>query len=66
MNVTAAGHPTRSATLDLDDKFRMCAEGVIDGGTQEELLALVRGVDAGADVHRIVTADQRRTGTRYR
>ncbi|SDP88564.1 2-methylcitrate dehydratase PrpD [Phyllobacterium sp. YR620] len=36
----------------LDDKFRMCAEGVIDSEAQEELLALVRNMDAGADVGR--------------
>lgn len=36
----------------LDDKFRMCAEGVIDREAQEELLALVRNIDAGADVGR--------------
>ncbi len=38
----------------LDAKFRMCAEGVIDSGTQEELLGQVRGVDAGANVQRIL------------
>jgi 2-methylcitrate dehydratase PrpD len=39
----------------LDDKFRMCAEGVIDTAKQEELLALVRSIDTGADVGRLVS-----------
>ncbi|MBB3145931.1 2-methylcitrate dehydratase PrpD [Phyllobacterium trifolii] len=38
----------------LDDKFRMCAEGVIDGGSQSEVLALVRSIDKGADVKRLI------------
>ncbi|MDB5526597.1 MAG: 2-methylcitrate dehydratase [Rhizobium sp.] len=40
---------------ELDDKFRMCAEGVIDVVGQNELLALVRGIDAGADIGRIIS-----------
>lgn len=40
---------------ELDDKFRMCAEGVIDTDTQEELLGLVRTVDTGADVERLMS-----------
>ena len=39
----------------LQDKFRMCAEGVIDTSCQDELLALVQSVDKGADVGRLVT-----------
>ncbi|MFC7395721.1 MmgE/PrpD family protein [Chelatococcus sp. GCM10030263] len=39
---------------DLDGKFRMCAEGVLDGAPQHELLGLVRGIDRGADVGRLV------------
>jgi 2-methylcitrate dehydratase PrpD len=38
----------------LDAKFRMCAEGVIDEELQEELLGLVRTVDQGADIRRLV------------
>ncbi|MEZ2128045.1 MULTISPECIES: MmgE/PrpD family protein [unclassified Sinorhizobium] len=38
----------------LDAKFRMCAEGVIDDVCQEELLALVRGIDRGSDIKRLV------------
>lgn len=39
----------------LDAKFRMCAEGVVDGAPQEELLALVRNIDKGADIKRLVS-----------
>jgi 2-methylcitrate dehydratase PrpD len=39
----------------LDAKFRMCAEGVIEGARQDELLALVRSIDKGADVKRLVS-----------
>ncbi len=39
----------------LDAKFRMCAEGVVDGAPQEELLALVRNIDKGADITRLVS-----------
>ena len=39
----------------LDGKFRMCAEGVIDADKQDELLALVRGIDKGADVARVIS-----------
>jgi 2-methylcitrate dehydratase PrpD len=38
----------------LDGKFRMCAEGVLDEARQEELLALVRGIDKGAQVESLV------------
>ncbi|HMF66569.1 MAG TPA: MmgE/PrpD family protein, partial [Phyllobacterium sp.] len=38
----------------LDDKFRMCAEGVVDGVRQDELLALVRKIDKGADIRRLL------------
>ncbi|CAN7621411.1 MmgE/PrpD family protein [Rhizobium sp. LjRoot254] len=39
----------------LDGKFRMCAEGVIDAAKQDELLALVRGIDKDADVARMIS-----------
>jgi 2-methylcitrate dehydratase PrpD len=39
---------------DLDGKFRMCAEGVVDGALQDELLALARGLDQGADLARLM------------
>jgi 2-methylcitrate dehydratase PrpD len=39
---------------DLDAKFRMCAEGVLDGAPQSELLGLLRGIDSGADLARIM------------
>jgi 2-methylcitrate dehydratase PrpD len=39
---------------DLDGKFRMCAEGVVDGARQDELLALVRSIDQGAEIGRLV------------
>ena len=39
---------------DLDGKFRMCAEGVLDGAPQDELLQLVRGIDQGADINRLI------------
>ena len=39
----------------LDAKFRMCAEGVVDGAPQDELLALVRNIDKGADIKRLVS-----------
>jgi 2-methylcitrate dehydratase PrpD len=39
---------------DLEAKFRMCAEGVVDGALQDELLALARGLDQGSDVGRLV------------
>jgi 2-methylcitrate dehydratase PrpD len=39
---------------DLDGKFRMCAEGVVDGALQDELLTLARGLDQGADIGRLV------------
>ncbi|MBW6424966.1 MmgE/PrpD family protein [Rhizobium sp. XQZ8] len=39
----------------LDAKFRMCAEGVVDSAPQEELLALVRNIDKGADIKRLVS-----------
>ncbi|MEK1886194.1 MAG: MmgE/PrpD family protein [Phyllobacterium sp.] len=38
----------------LDDKFRMCAEGVIGTRAQEELLTLVRNVDHGGNIDRLV------------
>jgi 2-methylcitrate dehydratase PrpD len=38
----------------LDDKFRMCAEGVIGTKAQEELLTLVRDVDRGGNLDRMV------------
>lgn len=47
----------------LDDKFRMCAEGVIDSQDQDELLTLVRSIDAGANVDRIL---QLMSGKEYR
>ncbi|NLS04111.1 MmgE/PrpD family protein [Rhizobium sp. P32RR-XVIII] len=40
---------------ELDGKFRMCAEGVINTGAQDELLALMRGIDAGADIGRLIS-----------
>lgn len=39
----------------LDAKFRMCAEGVISEELQTELLGLVRTIDKGADVARLVS-----------
>jgi 2-methylcitrate dehydratase PrpD len=39
---------------DLDGKFRMCAEGVVDGALQDELLGLARGLDQGADLERMM------------
>jgi 2-methylcitrate dehydratase PrpD len=39
---------------DLDGKFRMCAEGVVDGAPQQELLGLARGLDQGADLSRLM------------
>lgn len=38
----------------LDDKFCMCAEGVIDNARQNELLALVRGIDTVEDIGNII------------
>lgn len=38
----------------LDAKFKMCAEGVISERLQTELLGLVRTIDKGADVRRLV------------
>lgn len=38
----------------LDDKFRMCAEGVMDNARQDELLALVRGIDRIADIGHLI------------
>lgn len=50
------GGPSNPISDDeLDRKFRMCAEGVIDEDSQGELLALVRGIDSGADVNRLLT-----------
>jgi 2-methylcitrate dehydratase PrpD len=39
---------------DLDGKFRMCAEGVVEGAAQDELLGLARGLDQGADLERLM------------
>ena len=39
---------------DLDEKFRMCAEGVVDGALQDELLGLARSLDQGADLERLM------------
>ncbi len=39
---------------DLDGKFRMCAEGVVDGALQTELLDLSRAIDKGADLGRMM------------
>lgn len=39
----------------LAAKFRMCAEGVIDERQQTELLGLVRNIDDGADISRLVS-----------
>jgi len=39
---------------DLDAKFLMCAEGVISDNDQAELLRLVRGIDKGADIKRLM------------
>jgi 2-methylcitrate dehydratase PrpD len=39
---------------DLDGKFRMCAEGVLDGAAQDETLALARSFDTGADLARLM------------
>ncbi|SFI47912.1 2-methylcitrate dehydratase PrpD [Bosea sp. OK403] len=39
---------------DLDGKFRMCAEGVLDSATQDEVLALTRSFDTGADLARLI------------
>jgi len=40
---------------DLDGKFRMCAEGVLDSAAQEEILALTRSFDTGADLKRLMS-----------
>jgi 2-methylcitrate dehydratase PrpD len=39
---------------DLDGKFRMCAEGVLDSAAQDEILALTRSFDTGADLARLM------------
>lgn len=39
---------------DLDGKFRMCAEGVLDSAAQDEILALARSLDTGADLSRLM------------
>jgi 2-methylcitrate dehydratase PrpD len=39
---------------DLDGKFRMCAEGVLDRTAQDEILALTRSFDTGADLARLM------------
>ncbi|MDR6869386.1 2-methylcitrate dehydratase PrpD [Bosea sp. BE125] len=39
---------------DLDGKFRMCAEGVLDSAAQDEILALARSFDTGADLARLM------------
>ena len=39
---------------DLDAKFLMCAEGVIGDSDQAELLRLVRSIDKGADIKRLM------------
>lgn len=39
---------------DLDAKFLMCAEGVLEDAAQREVLALARGIDAGADLQRLM------------
>jgi len=39
---------------DLDAKFRMCAEGVLDERAQNEVLALARSLDTGADIARLM------------
>ena len=38
---------------DLEEKFRMCAEGVLERREQDEVVDIVRGFDAGADVRRL-------------
>jgi 2-methylcitrate dehydratase PrpD len=40
---------------DLDGKFFMCAEGVLDEASQRELLGLVRTIDQGADLARLMS-----------
>ncbi|MCJ8142890.1 MmgE/PrpD family protein [Ancylobacter sp. A5.8] len=40
---------------DLDGKFLMCAEGVLDEPAQHEVLALARGIDQGADLARLMS-----------
>jgi hypothetical protein len=40
---------------DLDGKFRMCAEGVLDSAAQDEILALTRSFDTGADLKRLMS-----------
>ncbi|WP_342362817.1 MmgE/PrpD family protein [Terrarubrum flagellatum] len=40
---------------DLDGKFRMCAEGVIGERQQEELLGLIRSIDQGGDINRLIS-----------
>jgi 2-methylcitrate dehydratase PrpD len=39
---------------DLDAKFHMCAEGVLDERAQREVLALARSLDTGADIARLM------------
>jgi len=39
---------------DLDGKFFMCAEGVLEESAQQELLGLVRHIDDGADMARLM------------
>ncbi|ADH88898.1 MmgE/PrpD family protein [Ancylobacter novellus DSM 506] len=39
---------------DLDGKFHMCAEGVLDERAQKEVLALARSLDTGADIARLM------------
>lgn len=38
----------------LEGKFRMCAEGVLDIAAQDEILALTRSFDTGADMKRLM------------
>jgi 2-methylcitrate dehydratase PrpD len=40
---------------DLDGKFFMCAEGVLEEPAQRELLGLVRTIDQGADLARLMS-----------
>jgi 2-methylcitrate dehydratase PrpD len=38
---------------DLEEKFRMCAEGVLDRREQDEAVEIVRSFDAGGDIRRL-------------
>lgn len=46
---------------DLEEKFRMCAEGVLDRREQDEAVDIVRSFDAGANVRRLMALIAKRT-----